>query len=67
LFVSVGCSATVNASVLDFNFADGGEEGSGGSDGHGIGGGVYRLGTFDDIASIIAHNHASTSNNEIGP
>jgi hypothetical protein len=32
-----------------------------------IGGGVYDLGVFDDIVSIIAHNHASTSHNNIGP
>jgi hypothetical protein len=31
------------------------------------GGGVYDLGVFDAIASIIAHNHASTSHNNIGP
>jgi hypothetical protein len=34
-----------------------------------VGGGVYNLGTFDlDAVSIIALNHASTSNdNDFGP
>jgi len=63
-----GSQLTLINSVVDGNLALGGTGGDGGgSDGDGIGGGVYRLGTFDDIASIIAHNHASTSNNEIGP
>jgi hypothetical protein len=36
------------------------------SDGQGIGGGVYNLGTFTfDVTTVIAHNHASTSNDDI--
>ena len=42
--------------------------GSGGSDGNGVGGGVYNLGVFTaDIATAIHHNHASTSNDDIFP
>jgi hypothetical protein len=43
------------------------EEGHGGSDGQGIGGGVYNLGIFTDFLSVIKNNHASTSNNDIFP
>jgi hypothetical protein len=55
--------------VITGNQANGGEGGAGGSDGQGVGGGVYNLGTFDlDAASIIIGNHASTSNDNIfGP
>jgi hypothetical protein len=36
------------------------------SAGTGIGGGLYNLGTFsDDLATVIALNLASTSNNDI--
>jgi hypothetical protein len=37
-------------------------------DGPEIGGGVYNLGTFTvDVFTVIAHNHASTSNDDIFP
>jgi len=40
----------------------------GGSQGQGIIGGVYSLGTFSpDIATVIKHNHASISNDDIFP
>jgi hypothetical protein len=33
----------------------------------GIGGGVYNLGSFTfDVFTIIAHNHASTSGDNVG-
>ena len=36
-----------------------------GTDGMGVGGGVYNLGTFlYDAATVITHNHASTSNDD---
>ena len=38
--------ATVNDSLITHNQAVGGHKGAGGSDGHGVGGGVYDLGTF---------------------
>jgi probable HAF family extracellular repeat protein len=39
-----------------------------GSQGHGIGGGVYSLGAFSrDIATVMKHNHDSTSNDDIFP
>ena len=56
--------------AIVLNQADGGPGGTGGSDGQGIGGGVYisPLGTFTfDAFTIIAHNHASTSNDNIFP
>jgi hypothetical protein len=52
----------VSASEIAYNDALGGQ---GGADGLGIGGGVYNLGTFvADAATVIAHNHASTSNDD---
>ena len=48
--------------------ATGGQGKGGGSNGQGIGGGVYYLGTFTyDGATVIRKNHASTSNNDIFP
>jgi hypothetical protein len=59
---------TLLACQVLLNQADGGAAGSGGSDGQGIGGGVFSLGTFAfDATTVIAVNHASTSNNNIFP
>jgi hypothetical protein len=50
------------------NEANGGEEGTGGTDGQGVGGGVYNLGTFTfDVFTVIKKNEASTSNDDIFP
>jgi hypothetical protein len=39
-----------------------------GTDGLGIGGGVYNLGTFlADAATVIRHNRASTSDDDLFP
>jgi hypothetical protein len=61
------CSATVTASTITNNDADGGHKGSGHGtlDGQGIGGGVYNLGIFTDVLSVIKKNKASTSNDDI--
>jgi hypothetical protein len=69
LFIAPRCSATVNASAIDLNSAIGGLAGLGGNKGNGIGGGVYNdLGMFTyDMLTIIAHNFASTSNNNVYP
>jgi hypothetical protein len=69
LFISAKAMATVENSVVSGNQALGGAAGAGGSAGQGVGGGVYNLGTFDlDAASIVAGNHASTSNDDVfGP
>jgi hypothetical protein len=57
---------TVSASHITHNRARGGEGDDGGTDGLGIGGGVYNLGTFlHDTASVIRHNHASTSDDDV--
>ena len=63
LFITLAqTSGTASDSTIANNKALGGEEGAGGSDGHGVGGGVYNLGTFiSDVTTVIAHNHASTS------
>ena len=54
-----------NSEILR-NEADGGAAGTGGSDGVGIGGGVFNLGIFAyDATTVIAQNHASTSNDNI--
>ena len=53
---------------VHLNQADGGTAGAGGSDGLGVGGGVYNLGTFAfDLMSVISRNHASDSNDDIFP
>ena len=47
------------------NTARGGDGDNGGTDGLGVGGGAYNLGTFLlDAATIIARNRASTSNDD---
>jgi hypothetical protein len=68
LFVGPGGTATTDQAFIVFNQARGGEEGSGGSDGAGSGGGVYNLGAFSpDVLTLIKYNHASTSNDNVGP
>ena len=68
LAVQAGTSATLSGSNITHNQANGGEEGTGGSDGHGVGGGVYNLGTFAfDVLTVIKKNDASTSNDDIFP
>jgi hypothetical protein len=57
-------SATVNliGSTVAGNMA------LGAPGGQGVGGGVYNLGTFTfDVTTVIHHNHASTSNDDIYP
>jgi hypothetical protein len=50
------------------NQALGGTAGAGGTAGQGVGGGVYHLGTFSfDATTVIAMNHASTGNDDLGP
>src|SRR5581483_3068214 len=69
---NVGLDATLrpivwmsNTAVTD-NRAVGGAAGSGGSAGQGIGGGVYTLGDFyADVVSVIRHNDASTSYDDV--
>jgi hypothetical protein len=61
-------SLTFARSAMVEKQASGGPGGSGGSDGQGIGGGVYisPFGTFTfDAFTVIAHNHASTSDDNI--
>jgi hypothetical protein len=61
-------SATVTNSQIDHNAAVGGHAGHGGTGGDGIGGGVYNGGLFThDVLTIIAHNRASTSNDDVFP
>jgi hypothetical protein len=46
----------------------GGEGGAGGSDVHGVGGGVYNLGVFAfDTSTVSRKNHASTNNDDVFP
>jgi hypothetical protein len=66
LFIDAGTTATIRASLIVGNQADGGASAPEGSAGQGVGGGVYTLGTFDlDAASIIFGNLASTSNDNV--
>jgi hypothetical protein len=59
---------TLQHELVTANLALGGNAGAGGTNGEGIGGGVYNLGAFSfDVFTIILGNHASTSNDNIGP
>jgi hypothetical protein len=59
---------TLQSCRIEFNQATGGSAGVGGTDGVGIGGGVFNVGTFNfDATTVIDHNHASTSNDDIFP
>jgi hypothetical protein len=63
-----GWAATVTTSSISFNQAMNGHGNQGGSDGQGVGGGVCNRGTFTfDAFTLIAHNHASTSNDDLFP
>jgi hypothetical protein len=57
-------SLTVSVTNINANSADGGAGGAGGSAGAGIGGGVYSLGDFCAVDTVIEGNHASTSNDD---
>ena len=59
---------TVSASRITFNLARGGEGVDRGADGQGVGGGVYITpgGTgCADALTVIAGNHASTSEDDV--
>ena len=60
--------ATVTASTITHNRAKGGKGHDDSSDGQGIGGGVY-LASGGSVCinwnTVIAHNHASTSNDDV--
>jgi hypothetical protein len=59
-------SLQLNGCTVTDNHANGGDAGEGGSDGEGIGGGVYNLGSFDfDALTLIFKNHASTSDDDV--
>src|SRR5262249_54878611 len=61
VYVAAG-TVIVSASRITHNRARGGDADDGGTDGLGVGGGVYNLGTFlFDAATIIPKNHASHS------
>jgi membrane-associated phospholipid phosphatase len=56
---------TLGASTSHRNRARGDDGDEGGADGIGVGGVVYNLGTtLFDLATVIAHNHAATSNDD---
>ncbi len=66
LFNDTHSGLSVAASTITHNQAKGGKGKGGGSDGEGVGGGVYNLGTFAfDVFTVIAHNQASTSNDDV--
>src|SRR5207237_10529036 len=59
-------SLTLKTSTVTGNHANGGDSGVVGSAGQGIGGGIYNLGSFAfDAFTVIRHNHASTSNDDV--
>jgi hypothetical protein len=68
LYLSANGGATLTASAITQNDADGGEEGTGEHDGQGDGGGVaYQVGSVftADATTVIKHNHASTSGDDL--
>jgi hypothetical protein len=67
VFTVSGATTTVTGSKITRNGARGVKGMHGGSDGQGIGGGVYNLGTFTYPGTIIRRNRASTSNDDIYP
>jgi hypothetical protein len=68
LFNDMGSTLTASASLILDNRAWGGHGGAGGQDGQGIGGGVYNKGDFHfDASTLIAHNRASTTNDDLFP
>jgi hypothetical protein len=65
---AAGLSNTTPPSNLIVSAASTSEATHGDSQGQGIGGGVYNLGKLSrDVATVIKHNHASTSNDDIFP
>jgi hypothetical protein len=65
LFIDADSFVDLIASLIVHNRAQG-ETGS--TDGEGVGGGVYNLGSFTpDAVSLIFGNHASTSNDNVYP
>jgi hypothetical protein len=68
IYIATAGSVSVTHGTITYNLAQGGQGDDGGSDGLGIGGGVYDLGVFIfDPTTVIAHNHASTSNDNVFP
>ena len=68
--ITSNSTATLTDSSVVFNAGLGGEAGHHGSDGQGVGGGVYVFsgGTFTpDATTFIIFNFASTSNDNLGP
>jgi hypothetical protein len=63
-----GSKTTLTACSITHNRARGGQGKHGGSDGQGVGGGLYNSGTVAvDPATVIHKNHASTNNNNVYP
>ena len=62
-----GSNATVFGTTIQGNLARGGNSGGyGGSAGHGVGGGVYAVGTISfDPDTVVNSNHATTSDPNI--
>ena len=68
IYSTSNVSVSITQSTITHNDADGGAGSGGGTNGLGEGGGVYNLGLFAfDVSTVIAHNHASTSNDDIYP
>jgi hypothetical protein len=61
-------SLALRGAAVEHNLAIGGDAGPGGSGGEGVGGGVYIVPggiACGDEATVIAHNHTSTSDDEV--
>ena len=68
IYLNNGATVSVPNSTSTNYKAVGGAVSGGGTKGLGEGVGVYNFGTFSfDVFTVIAHNHASTSNDDIFP
>jgi hypothetical protein len=67
-YVNPGATLGVTGGTIIHNRASGGNSPCPGKNGQGKGGGVYNLGSFTfDALTEIAHNRASTSNDDLFP
>ena len=67
LYNGTGSTLTISASTITDNEAHASQGHNGGSDGTGVGGGIYSLGSLSYLDTIIEHNHADTSNDDLFP
>jgi hypothetical protein len=65
VYIATGTTMILTASSITHNLANGGMGKNGGSDGQGVGGGIYSLGTLTVNPATASKNKASTSHDNI--